>query len=151
MSKDWSEDSQTDALYLRSRRDRSDAQQRHRTRQIRVTIVKRRVGPIDDRHSVGTAWQVNEHVQWMKVSMTYREIIRVHRLFFQCDAHSFEHYDRETGISVYMAPSVKQGQYFLYFDPLHQLSKAVQRRWADPAERDLMTAAAIAKAKERVR
>ena len=67
------------------------------------------------------------------------------------DVHSFEHYDRETGISVYMAPSVKQGQYFLYFDPLHQLSKAVQRRWADPAERDLMTAAAIAKAKERVR
>src|SRR6478672_1725151 len=63
------------------------------------------------------------------------------------DVHSFEYYDRETGISVYMAPSVKQGQYFLYFDPLHQLSTAVQRRWADPAERDLMTNAAIAKAK----
>jgi len=67
------------------------------------------------------------------------------------DVHSFEYYDRETGISVYMAPSVKAGQYFLYFDPLHQLSKAVQRRWADPAEHDLMTSAAIAKAKERAR
>jgi len=67
------------------------------------------------------------------------------------DAHSFERYDRETGISVYTAPSVKPGQYFLYFDPLHQLSTAVQRRWADPAEHDLMTSAAIAKAKERLR
>ena len=37
------------------------------------------------------------------------------------DAHSFEHYDRETGISVYSAPSVKPGQCFLYFDPIDQL------------------------------
>ena len=37
------------------------------------------------------------------------------------DAHSYEYYDRDTGISVYSAPSVKPGQLFLYFDPLHQL------------------------------
>lgn len=67
------------------------------------------------------------------------------------DAHSFEYYDRETGISVYQAPSVKVGQFFLYFDPLHQLSTAVQRRWADPNEHDAMVQSALAKAKERVR
>ena len=48
------------------------------------------------------------------------------------DAHSFEHYDRETGISVYTAPSVKEGRYFLYYDPLHSLSKNIQRLWNNP-------------------
>lgn len=67
------------------------------------------------------------------------------------DVHSFEWYDRETGISVYQAPSVKPGQFFLYFDPIHQLSTAVQRRWADPNEHELMVQSAIAKAKERIR
>ena len=45
------------------------------------------------------------------------------------DAHSFEYYNRETGISVYTAPSVKPGQKFLYFDPLHSLSLKAQRTW----------------------
>ncbi len=67
------------------------------------------------------------------------------------DVHSFEYYDRETGISVYQAPSVKAGQFFLYFDPLHQLSTAVQRRWADPTEHEAMVQSALAKAKERIR
>src|SRR5205085_4855957 len=67
------------------------------------------------------------------------------------DAHSYEYYDRETGISVYQAPSVKPGQFFMYFDPLHQLSTAVQRRWADPAEHAPMLGAALEKAKQRVR
>ncbi|MDB4942695.1 MAG: Lysine 2,3-aminomutase [Labilithrix sp.] len=67
------------------------------------------------------------------------------------DAHSYDYYDRETGISVYTAPSVKLGQHFLYFDPLHQLSTAAQRRWADPAEHEVMMSAAIAKAKEHAR
>ncbi len=67
------------------------------------------------------------------------------------DAHSYEYYDRETGISVYQAPSVKPGQFFMYFDPLHQLSTAAQRRWADPAEQEVMVEAALKKARERVR
>ena len=54
------------------------------------------------------------------------------------DIHSFEHYDRETGISVYTAPSVKQDQQFLYFDPLHSLSDAARADWADPARREQM-------------
>ena len=44
-------------------------------------------------------------------------------------AHSFEHYNRETGISVYTSPSVKPGQKFLYFDPLHSLAKDKQLAW----------------------
>lgn len=55
------------------------------------------------------------------------------------DAHSFEVYDRETGISVFTAPSVKPG-HFLYFDPLHQLGKYVRRRWEDEHERERMIA-----------
>ncbi len=55
--------------------------------------------------------------------------------------HSFEHYDRETGISVFVAPSVKPG-FFFYFDPLHSLSESARRDWQDPQRRDEMIAAA---------
>ncbi|WP_394822885.1 KamA family radical SAM protein [Pendulispora albinea] len=66
------------------------------------------------------------------------------------DAHSYEYYDRESGISVYTAPAVKQGL-FLYYDPLDQLSDTMRRRWADPAEHEVMIRLAIAKAREHVR
>ena len=65
------------------------------------------------------------------------------------DAHSFEHYDRETGISVFTAPAVKTGQYFLYFDPLDQLSESARRRWAEPHEHEIMMQMAVQRAKER--
>lgn len=61
-------------------------------------------------------------------------------------AHSFEHYDRETGISVFTAPSVKPG-YFLYFDPIDTLAPEVQERWKDPVEQDRMVSAAVEQAK----
>jgi lysine 2,3-aminomutase len=67
------------------------------------------------------------------------------------DAHSYEYYNRETGISVYTAPSVKPGQYFLYFDPLHQLSTVIQRRWEDPVEQQLMVDEALGMAKKHAR
>ncbi|MGO8999094.1 MAG: KamA family radical SAM protein [Polyangiaceae bacterium] len=63
------------------------------------------------------------------------------------DAHSYEFYDRETGVSVYSAPSVKPGKLFLYFDPLHQLSTSTQRRWGEESERKQMIDDAIAKAR----
>ena len=56
--------------------------------------------------------------------------------------HSFEHYDRETGISVYTAPSVKPG-YFLYYDPVNLLGDEAQERWKDPAEQQRMIEAAL--------
>jgi len=60
--------------------------------------------------------------------------------------HSYEHYDRVTGISVYTAPSVKPGQYFLYFDPIHLLPEAGQMRWKDPAEHSKMIQEALDRA-----
>ncbi len=54
------------------------------------------------------------------------------------DAHSFEHYDRTTGISVFEAPSVKPGQRYTYFDPIDQLPPEGRARWADPAEHQKM-------------
>jgi lysine 2,3-aminomutase len=62
-------------------------------------------------------------------------------------AHSYEHYNRETGISVYTAPSVKPGQSFLYFDPLQSLSPEMQKRWHDPVEQRIMVDEAQAAAK----
>lgn len=61
--------------------------------------------------------------------------------------HSYEHYDRETGISVYTAPSVKPGRYFLYFDPIDTLSPSIQAAWHDEKQRNDMKQAAIEKAK----
>jgi lysine 2,3-aminomutase len=60
-------------------------------------------------------------------------------------AHSFEHYDRDTGVSVFAAPSVKPG-FFLYFDPVDTLAPDVQARWKDPIQREQMVDDAIAKA-----
>ncbi len=54
------------------------------------------------------------------------------------DAHSFEHYNRVTGISVYTSPVVKPGHLFFYFDPLDLLPPEGQARWADPAEHQAM-------------
>ncbi|MCE9572636.1 MAG: KamA family radical SAM protein [Deltaproteobacteria bacterium] len=77
-----------------------------------------------------------------------------HTPTFVCDApggggkrvvHSFEHYDRETGISVFTAPCVKPG-FFLYFDPIDTLAPEIQARWKDEAEQAKMVADATAQA-----
>ncbi len=62
------------------------------------------------------------------------------------DAHSFEYYDRTTGISVYTAPSVKPGVMFYYFDPIDLLPEEGRRRWADPSEHAKMVEDALAMA-----
>jgi lysine 2,3-aminomutase len=62
------------------------------------------------------------------------------------DVHSYEHYDRENGIAVYAAPSVKPGKYFLYFDPIESLSPEAQARWSDPSAQEAMIAAALQRA-----
>ncbi|TNF26899.1 MAG: KamA family radical SAM protein [Deltaproteobacteria bacterium] len=67
------------------------------------------------------------------------------------DAHSYEHYDRETGISVYTAPSVKEGQLFFYYDPLSALSPDIQAAWQDAGKREEMLQAAIAAARANLR
>jgi lysine 2,3-aminomutase len=62
------------------------------------------------------------------------------------DVHSFEYYDRENGIAVYCAPSVKPGQHFVYFDPIDALSPDAQARWHNPAIAEQMIAEAIERA-----
>ncbi len=54
------------------------------------------------------------------------------------DVHSFEYYDRENGIAVYAAPSVKPGKAFMYFDPIDRLSADAQARWAVKEIQDRM-------------
>jgi lysine 2,3-aminomutase len=54
------------------------------------------------------------------------------------DAHSFEHYNRTTGVSVYTSPAVRPGRLFFYFDPLDLLPAEGQARWANPAEHERM-------------
>ncbi|HEX8310996.1 MAG TPA: KamA family radical SAM protein [Chthoniobacteraceae bacterium] len=54
------------------------------------------------------------------------------------DAHSFEQYDRATGIAVFTSPAVRPGKKFLYFDPLLSLDETHQWRWSQPLERRAM-------------
>jgi lysine 2,3-aminomutase len=62
------------------------------------------------------------------------------------DVHGFDYYDRENGIAVYSAPSVKPQTHFLYFDPLHALVPAAQERWRNRSTQEEMIASAIARA-----
>jgi lysine 2,3-aminomutase len=62
------------------------------------------------------------------------------------DVHSYEYYDRENGIAVYAAPSVKPGKAFLYFDPIDKLSADAQARWAVKDIQDHMIHEALHKA-----
>lgn len=61
--------------------------------------------------------------------------------------HGHEHYDRETGIAVFDSPVVRPGQQFLYFDPIHELSPSMRKRWADADVRRQMIEAALATAR----
>jgi lysine 2,3-aminomutase len=62
------------------------------------------------------------------------------------DAHSYEHYDRTTGVSVFQSPSVKEGARYVYFDPIDQLPAEGKARWADPREHQIMIDEALAAA-----
>jgi lysine 2,3-aminomutase len=65
------------------------------------------------------------------------------------DAHSFEHYDRTTGVSVYTSPAVHPGVYYFYFDPIDLLPAEGQARWADRAQHQVMMDEALAAAHRR--
>lgn len=62
------------------------------------------------------------------------------------DVHSYDFYDRENGIAVYSAPSVKPGKAFVYFDPIDKLSPEVQARWVIPEMQDEMIRNAVKQA-----
>ncbi len=54
------------------------------------------------------------------------------------DAHSYEHYNRITGVSVYTSPVVHPGRLFFYFDPVDLLPPEGQQRWADSTQHEIM-------------
>jgi lysine 2,3-aminomutase len=54
------------------------------------------------------------------------------------DAHSFEHYDRTTGVSVYRSPNCDPEALYFYFDPIHLLPAAGQARWRDRSQHSAM-------------
>ncbi|MFL9888867.1 KamA family radical SAM protein [Paraburkholderia agricolaris] len=64
------------------------------------------------------------------------------------DAHSYEAYDREIGLAVYSAPSVRPGELFLYPDPLHSLSPAMASDWAIADRAREMVQTVLRRAKE---
>jgi lysine 2,3-aminomutase len=47
---------------------------------------------------------------------------------------SYENYDQEIGVSAWVAPRVKPGRVFYYYDPVDQLPESGQAIWADRAE-----------------
>ena len=105
-------------------------------------------GVEDLRTSLDTALHIEKHVRGSTAGFnTPTFVVDAPGGGGKRNAHSYEHYDRETGISVYTAPSVKPGEYFLYFDPLHQLSTAMQRRWEDPVHREEMVQNALSVAR----
>ncbi len=109
-------------------------------------------GVEDLRTSVDTALHIEKHVRGSTAGFnTPVFVVDAPGGGGKRDAHSYEFYDRDTGISVYTAPSVKPGQFFLYFDPLHQLSTHQARRWSDPADVEVMVNDALAKAKAHAR
>jgi lysine 2,3-aminomutase len=60
------------------------------------------------------------------------------------DVHTPDVYQRDSGISVFTAPSVKPGKKFMFFDPIASLGEEAQWRWTQPAERRAMMDAATA-------
>jgi len=101
-------------------------------------------GVEDLRTSIQTAVDLEKHVRGATAGFNTPTFI--------CDApggggkrdvHSFEYYDRANGIAVYTAPSVKPGQYFLYFDPIDTLAPDAQARWQSATMQEAMIADAI--------
>jgi lysine 2,3-aminomutase len=109
-------------------------------------------GVEDLRTSVDTALHIEKHVRGTTAGFnTPTFVVDAPGGGGKRDAHSHEYYDRDTGISVYAAPSVKPGQLFMYFDPLHQLSTHQQRRWADANEPRGMIEDALRRARGQAR
>lgn len=101
-------------------------------------------GAEDLRTTVGCATTIEKHVRGSTAGFnTPTFVVDAPGGGGKRDAHSYEHYDRVTGISVYRAPSVKPGERYTYFDPIDQLPPEGQARWADPREHQPMVEEAL--------
>ncbi len=52
--------------------------------------------------------------------------------------HSYEYYDRISGIAVFRSPAVDPDRLYYNYDPVCQLWPEVQAKWADPVARERM-------------
>jgi lysine 2,3-aminomutase len=52
------------------------------------------------------------------------------------DVHSYDYYDKTTGISIYRSPSVDKSKLYLYFDPLSTLPPEGRKLWEDESLHD---------------
>ncbi len=96
-------------------------------------------GTEDLRTTVETAIEIEKHVRGVTAGFnTPLFIVDTMGGGGKRDVHSYEHYNRETGISVYTAPSVKKGNLFTYVDPLRSLSDSVRKDWQDEKKRTEM-------------
>ena len=101
-------------------------------------------GTEDLRTTVDTAIELEKHVRGITAGFNVPLfIVDTMGGGGKRDAHSFEHYDRETGISVFKAPSVKKDKLFTYVDPLRSLSESVRKDWQDETRREQMMQAAL--------
>ena len=101
-------------------------------------------GTEDMRTSVKKAMNVEKHVRGVTAGFnTPLFVVDAPGGGGKRDVHSCEWYDTFTGISVWEAPSVKPGQKFLYFDPLHSLEPEAVKNWQDEEIRKEMIDYAI--------
>jgi len=101
-------------------------------------------GTEDLRTTVDTAIELEKHVRGITAGFNIPLfIVDTMGGGGKRDAHSFEHYDRETGISVFKAPSVKKDKLFTYVDPLRSLSESVRKDWQDEQKRNQMMETAL--------
>jgi lysine 2,3-aminomutase len=104
-------------------------------------------GTEDLRTSVATGIQVEKRVRGSTAGFnTPMFVVDAPEGGGKRDMHSHEHYDRETGISIYSAPSVKKDKLFAYFDPITSLAPDMQRAWHDESKRAQMIGDALAAA-----
>lgn len=104
-------------------------------------------GVEDLRTTLATATRIEKHVRGSTAGFnTPTFVVDAPGGGGKRDAHSYEHYDRTTGVSVFQSPSVKAGARYVYFDPIDQLPAEGKARWADPREHQPMIDEALAKA-----
>jgi lysine 2,3-aminomutase len=101
-------------------------------------------GTEDMRTSVKTAMKVEKQVRGVTAGFnTPLFVVDAPGGGGKRDVHSCDWYDKTTGVSVWSAPSVKPGQKFLYYDPLHSLEPQVQKAWMAEGTRQHMIDCAL--------
>ncbi len=109
-------------------------------------------GVEDLRTTVGTAVELEKQVRGLTAGFnTPTFVVDAPGGGGKRDVHSFEHYNPNTGISVYRSPNVNPDAFYFYFDPIDLLPAEGQARWADVGQHDVMMQEALAAARQRQR